>query len=145
WPWWTAYKAPRNSSARRASRATRLSSLSAISGSEPMSAAKLKRLLTKGRVVSSKLEKAAELCDEWHFSEPSPATFVLRGRFHDLIHRGWADPQGVRADHYKLFHDGVRPPLNALVDLLAATPSADPAAEVENLVVAYRDSFPTTP
>jgi hypothetical protein len=110
-----------------------------------MSAAKLKQLLARGRVVSSKLERAAELCDEWYSNEPSPATFVLRGLFHDLIRRGWDDPQGVPAAQYKPFNDLVMPRLRALVDLLAGTPSADPAAELENLVVAYRDSLNATP
>jgi hypothetical protein len=110
-----------------------------------MSAAKLKTLLARGRVVSDKLEKASTLCDEWYAAEPSLATFVLRGTFRDLIARGWDDAQGVPTAHYRLFKDGVFPHLSAIVDTLAATPSAEPIDELDALVVAYRDSIPTTP
>jgi hypothetical protein len=51
----------------------------------------------------------------------------------------------VPAAHYKLFKDGVLPHLIRIADTLAATPSAEPITELDNLVIAYRASLPTTP
>ena len=110
-----------------------------------MSAMKLKSLLARGRMVSDKLDKAASLCDEWYVAEPSLATFVLRGIFRDLIARGWDDPQGVPAAHYKPFRDGVLPHLSGIVDALVATPSAEPIGELDVMIVAHRDSLSVTP
>ena len=112
---------------------------------ESLPAKKLKLLLGKGNLVSDTLRETIVLCDDWYTAEPSIATFVLRSLFRDLKSRGWTDQQGVSATIYDPFLNGVLPHLHQIADILSAMPSAEPITEVENLVVAYRDSIRATP
>jgi hypothetical protein len=59
--------------------------------------------------------------------------------------RGWYDRQGVPTNRYQLFQDGVLPHLLRIADILVATPAAEPIAELDALVIAYRDSLRATP
>jgi hypothetical protein len=72
-------------------------------------------------------------------------TFTLRSILADLDSRGWCDQQGVAAHVYQPFESLAIPHLRHVVGILAATPAADPIAEAEALVVAYRDSLRATP
>src|SRR5689334_21022336 len=110
-----------------------------------MSPTQLKTLLTKGAVVSQNLLGAAAVCEAWYRAEPSLTTFVLRAILDDLISRGWDDKQGVPIAVYQPFQAGVLPPLLRLVDILIATPAAEPIAEADAIVVAYRGSLLATP
>ncbi len=96
-------------------------------------------------MVSDTLRETIAHCDDWYTAEPSIATFVLRSLFRDLERRGWDDRQGVSAAVYDPFKNGVLPLLNQIADILSATPAASPIAEMEGLVVAYRDSIRATP
>lgn len=110
-----------------------------------MPAQQLKLLLVKGALISTNLQDAALLCDNWYAAEPSLMTFILRSIFRDLVLRGWDDPQGVPTAHYQTFQSLVLPHLNSVVGVLAATPSAEPISELDALVVAYRDFLSATP
>jgi hypothetical protein len=110
-----------------------------------MSAAQLKQLLAKGSMVSDNLRDTIVLCDDWYAAEPSLATFVLRSIFRDLERRGWDDQQGVSTAVYDPFKNGVVPRLMQIADILIATPAAEPIDELDDLVVAYRDSVKATP
>jgi len=110
-----------------------------------MSATQLRTLLTKGAVVSQNLRDAAAVSEAWYRAEPSLTTFVLRGILEDLVSRGWDDAQGVPTAVYQPFQATVLPPLLRVVDILVATPAAEPIDELDALVVAYRDSLLTTP
>ena len=110
-----------------------------------MSAHQLKQLLVKGSMVSDNLRDAIALCDAWYAAEPSLATFILCSIFRDLERRGWDDQQGMSSAVYDPFKNGVLPLLFQVADILAATPAAEPINELDDLVVAYRDSINATP
>jgi hypothetical protein len=104
-----------------------------------MSAAQLELLLTKGAVVGDRVRRAVSLCDAWFAAEPSLTTFVLRSIFRDLSGAEWDAPQGVETSKYKPFEDGVLPRLKQVVNILSTNPGAEPTADLDELVRAYRD------
>lgn len=110
-----------------------------------MSATQLKPLLASGPLLGDRLRDAAAIWDSWYSAEPSLATFTLHALLKDLIDRGWTDPQGIPTAQYQPFETLVRPGLLQIVDILAATPAAEPIDELDALVVAYRDSIRATP
>ena len=110
-----------------------------------MPANKLKRLLAKGPLVADNLRHALAIVDACHAAEPGLATFVIRSLLRDLERRGWDDQQGVPAVQYAPFKNTVEPKLIVIAGVLAATPAAEPISELDQLVVAYRDSIKETP
>ena len=96
-------------------------------------------------MLSDTLRDTIVLCDDWYAAEPSLTTFVLRSLFRDLQCRGWDNQQGIPTAVYDPFKNGVLPHLLKIADILSATPAAEPVNEVDALVVAYRDSFSSTP
>ena len=110
-----------------------------------MPANKLKQLLDKGPLVADNLRDAITLCDGWYSAEPSLATYIIRSLMRDLERRHWDDQQGVPAAQYAPFKNMVEPHLTGIVDILVATPAAEPISELDRLVVAYRDSINATP
>jgi hypothetical protein len=59
--------------------------------------------------------------------------------------RNWDDGQGVPNAQYAPFQAAVLPILTRIVDIMAATPAAEPIAELDALVIAYRDCLAATP
>ncbi len=110
-----------------------------------MTPAKLKTLLASGNLTGSRLADAARLCHDWYMAEPSVVTFTICSLITDLMARGWDDGQGVSSAQYAPFQAAVLPALQRVVHILAVTPAAEPIAELDVLVIAYRDSIKATP
>src|SRR3989442_780219 len=110
-----------------------------------MPAKKLKQFLCKGKMLSDNLRDTVQLCDDWYAAEPSLTTFVLGSIFRDLQLRDWDNQQGVATSLYDPFQNLVLPRLLQIADILSATPAAEPLSELDELVVAYRDSLLPTP
>ena len=110
-----------------------------------MPANKLKQLLSKGSMVSDTLRDTIVHCDAWYAAEPSLATFVLRSIFNDLECRGWDNQHGISTADYGPFTNGVLPHLLQIANILSATPAAEPIRELDDLVIAYRDSVKARP
>jgi hypothetical protein len=110
-----------------------------------MHAAQLRAVLGKGDLLGDNLRDAAAVCNAWYTAEPSLATFVMHTLMEALLARNWGDEQGVPASHYQPFQSLVLPGLIQVVDILVATPAAEPIDELDALVIAYRDCLRATP
>jgi hypothetical protein len=109
-----------------------------------MRANTLRQFLNKTMVADTLRDTVAH-CAEWYAAEPNLATFVLLSLFQDLERRGWDNQQGVATAQYDPFKNMVLPHLIKIADLLIKTPAATPAAELDDLAMAYRASIKATP
>ncbi len=110
-----------------------------------MTPAKLKLLLSSGSLTGDRLTKVEKLCHDWYLAEPSLVTFTISSLFKNLVDREWNDGQGVASALYDPFQKIALPALLKIVDIMAATPAAEPITELDQLVIAYRDSIKATP
>ncbi len=96
---------------------------------------RLRPLLANGTFGPNLIATISAICDDWFRDEWSLVSFVFRSIFHDLIVRGWDDPQGIPTPEFNRFVADVLPCLNA--DLMVLP--GDPMRVLQTLVVAYHD------
>ncbi len=102
-----------------------------------MSPTTLRQLLADPAFAPAQVQDAADICDQWFANSADVASFVCRSIFHDLIRRGFSDPQAIPTADWQQFLTDALPRIIAVLDKLPA----DPSAELRDLVLGYHSSI----